>query len=163
MTVALQADREKRYFKGRPRPFDEAMELSVIDEKIRSLCIAMNVPGRMRTIASCEGHGNFFGQTSRSPYISFVSEISVAGKLDQLLQDDQVSISPKLKYFWRVTGEFSGMELRFCLRGEIGFYRRKKVDADLSAILSMLPLCFEDSVTIDTANSAASNFKIFGY
>lgn len=163
MISLFQSHRENKYFKGTPRPFDEAMELAVIDEKIRRVCIAMNVPGKMRTIASCEGHGNFLGQTSRTPYISFISEITVAGKLDELLQNDQISISPKLKYFWRVTGEFSGTELRFCLRAEIGFYSRKKIDADLSTILLFLPLCFEEDVAIDAANLAISNLKMFGY
>lgn len=163
MNSRLLSDRDSKYFKGVPRPFDEALELAVIDEKIQRLSIAMNVPGKMRTIASCEGHGNFFGQTSRSPYISFVSETALAGKLDQLLQDDQVSISPKLKYYWRVTGEFSGTELRFCLRAQIGFYSRKKIDADLSTILTMLPLCFDEKVLIDAANTAVLNLKMFGY
>lgn len=158
----LNSERQNRYFKGVPRPFDEAMELAVIDERIQRLCLAMNVPGRMRTIASCEGHGNFFGQTSRTPYISFVSEIELAGKLDQIFQEDQCSVSPKLKYFWRITGEFSGTKLRFCLRPNIGFYSRKKIDADLNTILSLLPLCFAEEVKMNAANSAVLNLKLLG-
>jgi hypothetical protein len=102
--VAYKRSSGDRYFKGRIRPYEEALQLSVIDERIAGLVSLLNSAPFIRTIASCEGHGWPF--ITLAPYVSFKCPSGVAAAIAVKLQSDFYSGKAELAYFWELTARF---------------------------------------------------------
>ena len=137
-------------FKGMPRPYAEAKALGVIDARIAPLVEAMNQIPIIQTIASCEGHRDWFF-LYLPPYVSFSTTVAMAGSIEKALRscDDELNTS-HLNYYWDVAGTFNEHgELRFVLTipGINSQHpikaTRAKVDRDIQIIIELLPKAFE--------------------
>ncbi|QIE30247.1 hypothetical protein [Caballeronia sp. SBC2] len=94
-----------RHFRGITRPYREAAQLGVIDERVRTLVAAFNADGVVASVASCEGHG-FLGRYS-SPYVAFKSPTGFAAALHALLERDSCTAHPRLQHFWTLEAHFN--------------------------------------------------------
>lgn len=137
-------------FKGIPRPYAEAKALGVIDARIAPLVDAMNQIPLIHTVASCEGHRDWFF-LYLPPYVLFRTTLEMAGSIERTLRscDDAIS-SVCLNYYWEVAATFdeSG-ELKYTLtipgissRHPIKA-TRAKVDRDIKLIIELLPKAYE--------------------
>jgi len=136
-----------RHFRGMPRPYSEATQLGVIDQRVRTLVAAFNVDGVdganavIASVASCEGHG-FLGRYS-SPYVSFKSPMTVAAALHARLEQDAVAVQPRLRHYWTLEGHFNPaneLVFRLAIPG-IHHYRhatRRSFDYDFVVLASMV-------------------------
>ena len=137
------------FVKGMPRPYAEAANLNVIDERIRDLVAVLNVPGIVSTYACCEGHRYLLGQSS--PYIAFVASSCFAVAFEQQLRNDSVSNSRRLYYRWaNEPGINSDFAMSYRLHApelDLGGGRkfdRNRLDADFEVLATMLaPLIAE--------------------
>lgn len=139
---------EPNYYKGRPRPYDEAKALGVIDKNVLGLLEVMNHPPHVYTIASCQGHGLFY--ISVPPYVSFKASMEFAAKFASTLYDDALSGNPALNYYWEITASFDEKsELTYVLSApgilsrKMFYARRCRVDEDFKLIASMVQ-CIND-------------------
>ncbi|WP_321944388.1 hypothetical protein [Paraburkholderia tropica] len=132
---------ESRYFLGKPRAYEEAVRLGVIEPRIRNLVAAFNVPGIVSTFASCEGHPSVLYPllgTSRAPFVAFRSAPGLAGRLGGLLMRESVAVHGRLNYYWSVEGWFDADDtIRFALRcTDRHRLTRARLDEDLALLRS---------------------------
>lgn len=136
--------------KGMPRPYAEAKALGVIEARIAPLVEAMNQIPIIQTIASCEGHRDWFF-LYLPPYVAFNTTVVMAGAIEKALRscdDERNSLS--LNYYWEVTAtfdEYSELKYTLTIPGNSSPHpikaTRAKVDRDIQRIIELLPKAYE--------------------
>ncbi len=117
----------KRRNPGLPRPYENALELGLIEPRIAEMVSHLNVPGIVRTYACCEGHERV-GDVEL-PYVAFAAEIDFVRVLNLKL----LGAAPghgALKHHWIVEYGQS-----FALRPHApGKLRREAMDSDFATL-----------------------------
>lgn len=137
-------------FKGAIRPYAEAKELGVIDARIAPLVEAMNQIPIIQTIASCEGHRDWFF-LYLPPYVFFNTTVAMAGAIEKALRScDEERSGVHLNYYWEVAAKFDeSSELKYTLTIPAINSRhpikatRAKVDRDIQLIIGLLSKAYE--------------------
>jgi hypothetical protein len=133
--------RHVQHFRGAARPHSEALALGVIDPHIRVLVRAFNVPGRIESPSSCEGHG--FLAWYSSPYLAFRCRTAIAAVLASSLEGDALSRRPRLYFHWSVEPRFNRQgqivfNLSILNRKYYRYVNRRRLDSDFSILASMM-------------------------
>ncbi|WP_143218735.1 hypothetical protein [Achromobacter xylosoxidans] len=122
--------RSPRYFKGRLRSHSNAVELGVIDPRIRDLVGAFNREGVVSSISSCEGHRRWGLATRRTAFVMFSANTILAARLAARIRHDQTEAS-ELHHYWQVDATFNVEgEMVFCLSCPDRRFNRRDLDAD---------------------------------
>lgn len=125
-----------RRFKGTCRPYADALARGAIDERIRPLVAAFNVPGVVSTLSSCEGHRWLFERAWQTAFVVFDCPVSLAFQLARAIRADVITGRDQLQYDWSVSGILdSDTEiLSFILRCHEDRFRRARLDADFATL-----------------------------
>ncbi len=141
-------------FKGRPRAYEEAVSLGVIDERIRDLVAAINILAIAETLGSCEGHRRIIGG-QQGPFVAYRATNNFACNLERRIRTDEISPRPVLHYYWTnrafITADF---ELGFILSApaiDAGNKKlcRSRVNADFATLASMVKEAAQEGETAD--------------
>jgi len=89
-----------KYYRGIVDAYPEAVQLGLVDSRIRGLVAALNAKGMIATVASSEGRG-ILGCYS-SPYVSFRTDATIASALHALLTREQGARPRRLHYTWAI-------------------------------------------------------------
>ena len=153
-----------RRYMGIPRPYHEAKDLGVVDLRIRDLVEAMNIPGVLETVASCEGHSKWWsGQTG--PYVAYRATNDFVCKIEKLLREDEVSEHRKLFYCWSNRGYISSdFELIFSLQApgidtDKRTLKRHQLDADFKVLELMIKDASDERKTTSTIGKIENKSK----
>lgn len=143
------------FFKGKIRPYYEAVALDVVDKRVARLVATLNHPGLAMTVGSCEGHG--FPFITVPPYVSFRSDITLARMLADFLRTSSESDAPPLNYHWELVARFNAdhaltfvLEILTLTLNKRPYVTRAKLDQDFDT-LSMAWEEILDSRNIDEA------------
>lgn len=79
-----------------------------IEPRIFPLVETLNIPGVCETIASCEGHRNWFTGEMLPAYVYFRATLKYAAVLNQQVYDDACLDTPRLNHYWHMRGMFDG-------------------------------------------------------
>jgi hypothetical protein len=121
--------------KGKPRRYDRAVALGLIDPRIAGLVAKLNVPGIVSTYACCEGHWLSDGvrlPRDEFPYVGFRADIDFAAALNRALTEVSPSAGGRLQYHWIVEYGF-GFVLRPHVSEALGL-GRAVTDRDFAVI-----------------------------
>lgn len=143
---AFRSASDNPVIKGPPRPYQDAIALGVIEERIRALVAVMNIPGVVETVASCEGH-RF---RNVGPYVAYRSDNDFACRLERRIRADEQSQRPTLAYYWTNRAYISSdFELIFTLSApaiDSGKQTlcRGRLDSDFRILASMVKEAVQD-------------------
>jgi hypothetical protein len=132
---------DRRLFKGTPRSYQEAVQLGLIDTRIRQLVAALNVGSLVTTRSSCQGHGCLRMVTP--PFVLFQAPQAFASALSLRLEQAASHESGTFSHYWTITGLFDCGQMRYRLslgekpRGSWHLVRRR-LDADFARLRELV-------------------------